>query len=65
MDVVKGDGSVEIRPAGSGLVLGSNEAIEKGIQSTGRVLIGGPLMFDSGAKGTIRNFSASASGSQP
>lgn len=62
--VVKGDGSVEIRPVVSGTVLAGEEVIEKGIQSGERVVTDGQLMLYPGAHALIRNASSAASGGQ-
>lgn len=62
--VVKGDGSVEIRPVVPGTVLAGEEVIEKGIQSGERVVTDGQLMLYPGAHALIRNASPAASGGQ-
>jgi len=63
--VVKGDGSVEIRPVTPGAVMGDDQVIEKGVQSGEKVVTDGQLMLYPGAHALIRGGAAAPAAPSP
>lgn len=63
--VVKSDNSVEIRPVVPGSVVGSDQVIEKGIQSGERVVTDGQMMLFPGARVMDRESASPAAGAAP